>query len=706
MTDDLFLIDRLQHTLHRKLNILNYLINDIVETHIDIFSLGNILRGRVRLDIETDDNGIRCNGKVNIGFIDGTDSGMNHLHLYFIILNLLQRIPYRFYRTLHIRLQNNRQILQFSGFNLIEEGIQANLLSGLLHHLLLSFRNEGICIGLRLFFIIFHLENLTGIRHGIQAENLYRHRRCRFLDSFSLIINHGTNLTEGRADSHNIADMQCTLLHKKASHRTSSLIQFRLDNHSIGFSIRVGFQLQDIRFERDVLQKFFQSFSGLRRYRTADGASAVILRNEIVGHEFLLYLVDICRRLINLINGNNHFRVGRLRMINGLNGLRFNAVIRSYNQYGNIRRLGTAHTHRREGLMSRRIEEGNRSRLSVYFDGNLISTDRLGDSAMLFTGYIGISDRIQDGRLTVVNVSHYSHNRRTCLEILLFIHFRILYKLGNDIHFLFLLTKNIVLHGNILRIFIRKLRVQGYDLPFQEELLNDIRRLLLHLLRKLFNRNHFRKRNGLNGLFHLFYDFRLNEGAFSRLLYLDLLISVIGLRSPVLVLLSLCTVLFGKTGLLIFETLIAVYLLLGFHTVMLHPALLLHNNIRSKALSSRLLRKRCLSAPPLKLLVSVFRKARSSVSFRKGSGPSLSVRCSAFSLHRTRGDTGDAVRTGRSGRCLRLHLLFLHGLCRLRRFFRLSPGSFFRLSFFLKTLLLFQFAFFFRLFLLNGIQCL
>ena len=76
--------------------------------------------------------------------------------------------------------------------------------------------------------------------------------------------------------------------------------------------------------------------------------------------ELLLNAVDICLFLVDLIDRNDHFHFGCFGMVNSLNGLRHHAVVRRYYQDSDISRIGAAHTHGSERLMTRRIEESDR----------------------------------------------------------------------------------------------------------------------------------------------------------------------------------------------------------------------------------------------------------------------------------------------------------------------------------------------------------
>ena len=101
-------------------------------------------------------------------------------------------------------------------------------------------------------------------------------------------------------------------------------------------------------------------------------------------------------------------------MVDGFDCLRHNAVVRSNYQDGNICNIGTACTHRSKCFVSRCIQEGNL--LAVV--GNLVSTDVLRDAACFACGNMRMPNAVQNGSLTVVNVTHDNNNRAAFLGIL------------------------------------------------------------------------------------------------------------------------------------------------------------------------------------------------------------------------------------------------------------------------------------------------
>ena len=100
-------------------------------------------------------------------------------------------------------------------------------------------------------------------------------------------------------------------------------------------------------------------------------------------------------------------------MVDGLNGLRLDAVLRRNDEDGDIRDHRAAGTHGGERLVARGIEEGD----GLALDLHLIGADVLGDAARLAGGDVGIADIVEQARLAVVDVTHDDDDRRAGLEL-------------------------------------------------------------------------------------------------------------------------------------------------------------------------------------------------------------------------------------------------------------------------------------------------
>ena len=85
VTDNLLLKDRIQHTLHGRLHILDGLINHTIQSHVNALSLRRSLCRSVGSYIEADNYGVGCAGQRHIGFINSANASMDAFYYYFFI---------------------------------------------------------------------------------------------------------------------------------------------------------------------------------------------------------------------------------------------------------------------------------------------------------------------------------------------------------------------------------------------------------------------------------------------------------------------------------------------------------------------------------------------------------------------------------------------------------------------------------------------
>ncbi len=104
-----------------------------------------------------------------------------------------------------------------------------------------------------------------------------------------------------------------------------------------------------------------------------------------------------------------------MRVVDGFLGLRHNRVVCRDHNDCDVRDLCTTGTHGRKGFVTRCIEEGH---LTALRKGDVVGTDVLGNSTRLTGDDVRISDEVQQGCLSVVNVPHDGDNGRTRGQIL------------------------------------------------------------------------------------------------------------------------------------------------------------------------------------------------------------------------------------------------------------------------------------------------
>ena len=117
---------------------------------------------------------------------------------------------------------------------------------------------------------------------------------------------------------------------------------------------------------------------------------------------------------VDLVDRHDHRHFGSLGVVDRFDRLRHHRIICSHNQNDDVRNLRPTGPHGGKGRVTRRVEEGQN--LPV-FRLHLVRTNVLSDPTRFARHNLGISDRIQQRGLTVVDVAHNGNNRRTRFEI-------------------------------------------------------------------------------------------------------------------------------------------------------------------------------------------------------------------------------------------------------------------------------------------------
>ena len=118
-------------------------------------------------------------------------------------------------------------------------------------------------------------------------------------------------------------------------------------------------------------------------------------------------------RLVDLVDGDDDRNLGRLGVIDRLDGLRHDAVVGRHHQHHDVGHLGAARAHRREGGVAGRVDEGD---ARAGRRGHLIGADMLGDAAGFARRHFGGTDGVEQRGLAVVDMTHDGDHRRARLE--------------------------------------------------------------------------------------------------------------------------------------------------------------------------------------------------------------------------------------------------------------------------------------------------
>ena len=420
-----------QQTHASRVDLLDGLVDDPVQTDVHLLLLGLLLRLARGAHVEADDDGVggRCQRDVGLG--DAAHGRVHDVDAHLGLVHLLERVAQRFDGALHVGLHDEVQVGLLALLDAVEQVVQAHVALGFLLGQAGAQRAFlGQLAGVAL--VLEHAELVARGGHAVQAQDLHRIGGTGRIDVLAMRIHQRADTAVRGAGHHDVARVQRAALHEHGGHGTAALVEVRLDDEAGGLGVGVGLELQHVGLEDDRLQHVVDVQALLGRHLHEHVGAAPLLGNDAVFHQLLAHAVGVRARLVDLVDGHHDGHLGRLRVVDGLDGLRHDAVVGGHHQHDDVGDLGAAGAHGRERLVARRVDE--RDLLAV--DLHHRRADMLGDAAGLAGHDARVADGVQKRRLAVVDMAHDGDHGRAGLEVLVLVvvHHRVLLLRRHDAH--------------------------------------------------------------------------------------------------------------------------------------------------------------------------------------------------------------------------------------------------------------------------------
>ena len=132
-------------------------------------------------DVEADDRRVEAAGERHVGLADAADARMQDARADFVVAELVERADDRFERALHVRLDDEREVLAAGGLELAHHLLERAAHAGGARRLLLALLMRAIVGDLaRARFVLDHGETVAGFRRAVETQHLDRDGRSRF----------------------------------------------------------------------------------------------------------------------------------------------------------------------------------------------------------------------------------------------------------------------------------------------------------------------------------------------------------------------------------------------------------------------------------------------------------------------------------------------------------------------------------------------
>ena len=218
----------------------------------------------------------------------------------------------------------------------------------------------------------------------------------------------------GVARDDRVADPQRAALDQHGGDRAATLVEVCLDRDTLGVLVGVGPQVQrGVGGQQHRLEQRVDVGARLGRDVDEHRLAAVLLGDQAVLGELLADLVRVGALLVDLVDRHDDRHVGRLGVVERLDRLRHDAVVGRDHEDRDVGGLRTTGTHGGERLVTRGVDEGDRAARCPRVRCDLVGADVLGDATGLARADVGLTDRVEQAGLAVVDVTHDGDDRRT-----------------------------------------------------------------------------------------------------------------------------------------------------------------------------------------------------------------------------------------------------------------------------------------------------
>ena len=165
---------------------------------------------------------------------------------------------------------------------------------------------------------------------------------------------------EGVAGDDRVADAQRAALDQHGGDRAAAPVEVGLDGDTLGVLVGVGPQVErGVGGQQDRLEQVVDVQALLGGDVDEHRVAAVLLGHQAVLGELAADLGRVGALLVDLVDRDHDRHVGRLGVVERLDGLRLHAVVGRDHQDRDVGDLRTTGTHGGERLVTRGVDEGD-----------------------------------------------------------------------------------------------------------------------------------------------------------------------------------------------------------------------------------------------------------------------------------------------------------------------------------------------------------
>ena len=330
-------------------------------------------------DLKADDHGATGGGALDVVRRDVADGAGEDLEVDLLAADVAERVADRLYGALRVGLDDDAELLLADVLHLVEDGVEIDGLADFLEFGGLALHRELLGEFLGALLVRHHAELGAGLGHAAEAHHAHSLGGADGADLAAAVVDEAAQTAVVLVDEDDVALLERAGGDEERRGRAAAELHLRLDDVAVGAAVRVGLEFKDVGLEEDHLKEVVHPLPRVGADLAADDVAAPVLGGESFALELLADAVGLGGREVALVDRDHDLDVRLAAVLDDLAGLRHDAVVRRDDDDRDVRELGAAGAHRREGGVARGVEEGDRAAVDV--DG--VGADVLRDAARL-----------------------------------------------------------------------------------------------------------------------------------------------------------------------------------------------------------------------------------------------------------------------------------------------------------------------------------
>ena len=259
-----------------------------------------------------------------------------------------------------------------------------------------------------------YLDDVVHLGSDIESVNGGGDGGIGNLDTFSTPIFDAADTAESGSRDDVLADFERPGTDKGGRDRPFLRVEMGLEDNGESIAFVVGTKIFHFGDEEDAVEELVDIDVVLGADNVTHRVAAPFLEENAVFGELLFHAVRFGIRLVDLVDGHDDGEFVLFQIFDDFFGLGAHAIVSRHDQDGDVSDREPAFAHGGKGFVSRRVDECD----ELFVLLHLIGADMLGDAAGFASGHVGLANRVEEGRLAVVDVAENSDDGGPWREVL------------------------------------------------------------------------------------------------------------------------------------------------------------------------------------------------------------------------------------------------------------------------------------------------